>query len=628
MASKILTMEILHREGLSRIGRFQTDHGKVDTPNIMPVINPNIMTLPIEKMVKMGTQALITNSYIIRRNGDLKERALNEGLHKLIGFDGTIMTDSGTFQSYMYGEVEYQNADTVDFQIQIGSDISTILDIFSTPSDSHEKAEYAVDETYRRFQEIEARGKEHNISGPVQGSIYNDLRKKSASLMTKTTASYTPIGGVVPLLEQYNYSTLVDIILTSKLNSDFSKPIHLFGGGHPMFMAMAVLMGVDMFDSASYVKYARDGRLLYTDGTRYLDDVTELPFWSPLRDRYTVMELKKAEIGEKYELLAEHNLFAIFQELSEIRERIRENTLWQYVEGKSRTHPALYSAFQRLLTYSKILEPYEELYRKSPIFHFGSETNAGPYGERLKKISMKRGEMERTPPGTWKPARMSRKFIENVYEQTDKHYSIDWYGIEVPIEMEESYPVEQVVSGPYEEPKEMNIHRERNRIEHTEHDAGMKTRSFNLEKVRFLSDIQFGTGTGKELFPDSSVITVSRSTGRIRTISVDGKILATMRTHDGYLGLTMDGASIIHKQCRGIENRVMVTSESAEFNRRGSSVFFKFIVEYDRDIIALNDVLVVDPDDNLVAVGRATVSGREMGMYREGAAVLINHHIK
>lgn len=628
MAGKILTMEILHREGLSRIGRFQTDHGKVDTPNIMPVINPNIMTLPIDKMVKMGAQALITNSYIIRRNGDLKERALNEGLHKLIGFDGTIMTDSGTFQSYMYGEVEYQNVDTVDFQTQIGSDISTILDIFSTPSDNHEKAEYAVDETYRRFQEIEAMGRKHNISGPVQGSIYKDLRAKSASLMSGTTASYMPIGGVVPLLEQYNYSTLVDIILTSKLNSDFSKPIHLFGGGHPMFMAMAVLMGVDMFDSASYVKYARDGRLLYTDGTRYLEDVTELPFWSPLRDRYTVMELKKAEIGEKYELLAEHNLFAIFQELSEIRERIRENTLWQYVEGKSRTHPALYSAFQRLLTYSKILEPYEELYRKSPIFHFGSETNDGPYGERLKKISLKRGEMERTPPGTWKPARMSRKFIQNVYEQTDKPYSIDWYGIDVPIEMEESYPVEQVVSGPYEEPRDLNIHREKNRIESIEHDTEMKIRSFNLEKVRFLSDVQFGFGTGKELFPDSSLITVSRSTGRIRTISVNGKILATMRTHDGYLGLTMDGASIIHKKSKGIENRVMVTSESAEFNRRGSSVFFKFILEYDRDIIALNDVLVVDPDDNLVAVGRSTVSGREMGMYREGVAVLINHHIK
>jgi tRNA-guanine transglycosylases, various specificities len=271
--------------------------------------------------------------------------------------------------------------------------------------------------------------------------------------MTGTTASYTPIGGVVPLLEQYNYSTLVDIILTSKLNSDFSKPIHLFGGGHPMFMAMAVLMGVDMFDSASYVKYARDGRLLYSDGTRYLDDVTELPFWSPLRDKYSINELKKVDEGDKHALLAEHNLFAIYQELSEIRERIRENTLWQYVEGKSRNHPALFAAFRKLLTYSGSLEPYQELYRKSPIFHFGSETNMGPYGERLKKISGERGIMERAPQGTWKPARMNRKFIENIYEKTDKAFSIDWYGIDVPIEMEESYPVEQVVAGSYEEIK-------------------------------------------------------------------------------------------------------------------------------------------------------------------------------
>ncbi len=620
MNHKNLTLEILHREGLARIGRFKTEHGTVDTPNIMPVINPNIMTLPISTMEKMGTQALITNSYIIRRNKDLKERAIEGGLHKLIGFNGTIMTDSGTFQSYMYGEVEYQNQDTVDFQIQIGSDISTILDIFSTPSDNHEKAEYAVDETFRRFEEIRERAVEHNISGPIQGSIYKDLRKKSSMLMSATIASYNPIGGVVPLLEQYDYSTLVDIILTAKLSSDFSKPIHLFGGGHPMFLGMAVLMGVDMFDSASYVKYARDGRLLYADGTRYLGDITELPYWSPLRGRFTIDELKKAEESERHKLLAEHNLFAIFQELAEVRERIRENTLWQYVEGKSRTHPALYAAYKKLLTYSKLLEPYFELYRKSPVFHFGTETNMSPYAERLKRISSERGEMQIVPHGVWKPARMNRKFIENVYEQNHTRYSIDWFGIDVPIELEESYPVEQVVSGFYEE---MNSSRQVD-----ENPSDKRVRQFNLEKVRTLSDVQFGNGTGKILFPDSSVITVSRSTGRIRTISVEGKIVATMRTHDGYLGLTMSGAEIIHRCSAGIKNRVKVTADSAEFNRKGSSVFFKFIIEADENIIALNDVLVVDPEDHLVAVGRATVTGREMAMYHDGTAVLINHHAK
>ena len=69
MTGQSLTMQILHREGLARIGRFKTDHGYVDTPNIMPVINPNLRTIPIDTMKKFGTQAIITNSYIIRRQG-------------------------------------------------------------------------------------------------------------------------------------------------------------------------------------------------------------------------------------------------------------------------------------------------------------------------------------------------------------------------------------------------------------------------------------------------------------------------------------------------------------------------------------------------------------------------------
>ncbi len=620
MGDKRITMEIFHREGLARIGRFGTDHGTVQTPNIMPVINPNLTSVPIEKMIKLGTQAIITNSYIIRRNDDLREKALSQGLHRMIGFDGTIMTDSGTFQSYVYGNVEYGNRDTVEFQLKIGSDISTILDIFSTPSDSKEKARDAVKETNKRLEEVGDLLNVNNISGPVQGSIYMDQRELSSKYMADSDATYIPIGGVVPLLEQYNYSTLVDIIMTSKLNSNFSKPVHLFGGGHPMFMAMAVLMGVDMFDSASYIKYARDDRFLYPDGTRHLSDLSELPYWSPLRDKYSMQELQKMKDDDRILLIAEHNLFAIFQELSEIRERIRENTLWQYVEGKSRAHPALYSAFRRLLTYSKKIEPYVELYRKSSVFHFGQDTNDNPYGERLKRISGLKNNMKPTPAWVWKPARMSRKFVEETYEQTQDNFSIDWFGLKVPIEFEESYPVEQVIYDHYED-----THDKKTSIKET---TSGKVRDFNLEKVRSLSEFQFGLGTGKLIFPDDCKITISRNTGRIRTISKNGNILASMRTHDGYLALTMNGAEILHSITGGLSNRVKVTSESAGFNKQGKSVFFKFVIDHDKSIIAYNDVLVVDPEDKLIAVGRATVSGREIGQYREGVAVIINHHAR
>ncbi len=129
-------MEVLFRDGLARIGRFSTPHGELETPTVMPVINPNIIVVSPSEMKRIGgVRAIITNSYIIRRNAELREKALSSGLHSMLSFDGPIMTDSGTFQSYVYGGVEYDNAGMVEFQKSIGSDIVTILDVFTKPED-------------------------------------------------------------------------------------------------------------------------------------------------------------------------------------------------------------------------------------------------------------------------------------------------------------------------------------------------------------------------------------------------------------------------------------------------------------------------------------------------------------
>lgn len=614
-------MELLHREGLARIGRFRTPHGEVETPNIMPVINPNIRTLPIEIMKRMGMQCLITNSYIIRRTPELKEKAMKDGLHSLVGFDGPIMTDSGTFQSYVYGDVEFHNTDTVKFQVDIGSDISTILDIFSTPENSNEEASYAVEETKRRIDEVESYCESCNIAGPIQGSVYSELRARSAKIMSQSPASYLPIGGVVPLLEQYRYSELVDIILTSKLNSDFSKPIHLFGGGHPMFMGMAVLLGVDMFDSASYVKYAKDDRLLFPEGTRDLKELTEIPIWSPLYDRFSMSELKSLERGEKTQALAEHNLFTIYMELGEIRERIREQTLWQYVESKARSHPALMQAFRRILVYSEKVLPYTELYRKSPFFYFDEFSAKTPYGVRISNMGKLRENYVSIPKRFCLPAGLDPKFIHEIYERSTVNFSFPFGDLMVPAELEESYPVQQSII--------CNRIPEHYSWKNVDIDEGAVTvRQFPLEKIRFLADVQFGQESGKALFGENIKIDISKNTGRIRTVRKNGEIIATMRAHDGYLALTMEGAKIIKELHKGIKNRVRVTEDSAKFNALGKSVFYQFIKECDPQIIPYNDVLVVDPQDNLVAVGRALASGREMREYKKGIAVTINHHQK
>lgn len=637
-------MELVYRDGLARIGKFKTGHGVIETPTVLPVINPNRITVTPAEMKSMGAQGIITNSYIIRRTETLREKALRDGVHSLISFDGPIMTDSGTFQSYVYGDMEYDNRGIVDFQRKIGSDIITILDIFSKPDDTYQMASDAVDETYRRMMEIDV-AEDEIIAGPVQGSVYMDLREKAAKLMSSTNAGYLPVGGVVPLLESYQYDRLADIILTAKSSSDFSKPVHLFGGGHPMFMAISVLLGVDFFDSASYVKYARDGRMLFPDGTRDLSKLRTLPQWSPLFDKYTVKELLDADRDERTSALSRHNLWAIFSELNEIKERIYQNTLWQYAEARARSHPYLYRAFRRILEHKDSLMKFEPLYRKSSFHYYDSYSNNHPSMKRLSEFTHEFLAQNRKitiilPSGSRNPGRRDYSIIRDIYEKYDVNLLVPWCNTFVPIELEDTYPIEQLISS--EVPDGEIQAGEIAQIEDTigkgmlfrKNDLGgysglkEKQRIFNLEKIRTAADFQFGIGMGKELFPEDSKITSSRATGRLRNVFFNEELLATMRAQDGFFTLTVAGAERIRDAVKSPGLRVVVTDDSAEYNSKGFNVFFKFITSYDSEIKASNETIVVDSSDRVVAVGRATVSGREMGDYRSGVAVKTHHSVK
>ena len=113
--------EIISRDGVARIGKFHTKHGIVNTPTLLPVINPNIRTIePRDMWDNYGVECLITNSYIIRNSENLNKNAIEQGVHALLNFPGAIMTDSGTFQSYVYGDIEVEPAEIIDFQKKIG----------------------------------------------------------------------------------------------------------------------------------------------------------------------------------------------------------------------------------------------------------------------------------------------------------------------------------------------------------------------------------------------------------------------------------------------------------------------------------------------------------------------------
>ena len=118
--------QVTQRDGLARLGRLHTRHGVLETPALLPVVNPNIRTVePRTMWDKYGIQALITNAYIVWKHDDLRQTAQQKGVHELLDYPGVIMTDSGTFQSYVYGDVDVGVDEIVAFQRSIGVDIAT-----------------------------------------------------------------------------------------------------------------------------------------------------------------------------------------------------------------------------------------------------------------------------------------------------------------------------------------------------------------------------------------------------------------------------------------------------------------------------------------------------------------------
>ena len=138
-----MSFEIVNRDLMARIGKFETKSGVVETPLLFPVINPSIQPiLPKTLEEDFGCKALITNAYIINKN--FKETAVEKGLHKFLNFNGSIMTDSGAYQLLIYEGVETTPKEIVQFQEAIDTDIATILDSPTGWGVSKEYARYTV----------------------------------------------------------------------------------------------------------------------------------------------------------------------------------------------------------------------------------------------------------------------------------------------------------------------------------------------------------------------------------------------------------------------------------------------------------------------------------------------------
>ncbi|HUI39302.1 MAG TPA: tRNA guanosine(15) transglycosylase TgtA [Methanothrix sp.] len=381
--------EILQKDLAGRIGRLSTPHGTIETPQLMPVVNPHLQIIPAPKLAEMGALMIITNSYIIHRDESLRERALELGLHGLLDFRGPIMTDSGAFQMSVYGDIEVKPLEILDFQNAIQSDICVPLDIPTPPDVERTRAEAELRLTESRLEEAALRPRGALLAGPIQGSTYSDLRMRAAEFLRNLDFDLYPVGGVVPLMEAYRFNDLVDVVVAAKKGLGSGKPVHLFGAGHPMVFALAAAMGCDLFDSAAYALYARQGRYLSARGTWRLEEMSWLPCSCPVCQGHSAKELM--ESPEKTKLLAAHNLYVSFQEMRLVKQCIREGSLWDLLEARCRSHPRMLDGMRRLAAEGDWLESLDGS-SKSTFFYLGPESAGRPEviraGRRIERIML------------------------------------------------------------------------------------------------------------------------------------------------------------------------------------------------------------------------------------------------
>ena len=327
----------------------------LETPYMFPVIHPVSQVVPTGDLRSMGFPGLMTNSYIVHSRR--RQEALEEGIHRLLGFDGVFMTDSGGYQVLEYGDLELGYGDVAKFQADIGAELAVTLDrptgYPQTKARAKDTVEYSLKNARATLKEFG--GRETTWVGPIQGGLYGELVKKSARGMVDSGFEFLALGSPVQIMENYMFPELVRMIVAARRAMPYATPLHLFGAGHPLTMALAVALGCDTFDSASYVIFARSGRYMTRGGVATLQTMKYLPCSCPVCTKTTVGGLLELGRDERTRELSTHNLFVLREELESCKEAISEGRLWDLVEEKSMAHPRLRQAFLELAKHSEDL---------------------------------------------------------------------------------------------------------------------------------------------------------------------------------------------------------------------------------------------------------------------------------
>ena len=157
-----------------------------------------------------------------------------------------------------------------------------------------------------------------------------------------------------------------------------------------------------------------------------------------------------------------------------------------------------------------------------------------------------------------------------------------------------------------------------------------KAEYFELLMLNGTFFYQYEPHTDKILFDekDNVFVEVSKKTKKIRHITLNGKILATIRPKDGFLIFTINGAEFVKEKIRELPKKVYISEEGIKSLKTTSSIFTKQIVKFDENIRPNDEVFILNLKGDIIATGRSNLSSEEIMSLKRGVAIKVRHKKK
>ncbi|MFZ5511214.1 MAG: tRNA guanosine(34) transglycosylase Tgt [Pseudomonadota bacterium] len=356
-----MRFELLAQDGAARRGRLTLAHGTVDTPAFMPVgTYGSVKAMSPLELRELGAQIVLGNTFHLWLRPGLEVISAHGGLHRFMGWDGPILTDSGGFQVFSLGALRKITEEGVKFQSPVNGDRlfltpeesmriqrvlnSDIVMIFDecTPYPATRGEAAQSMRLSLRWAERSKRAHEGNsnaLFGIVQGGMYEDLRDQSLAGLTALGFDGYAIGG---LSVGEPKEDMRRILAHTAPRLPAGRPRYLMGVGTPEDIVSAVQAGIDMFDCVLPTRNARNGWLFTRRGTVKIRNACHARDTAPLDETcpcYTCRNFTRAylhHLQKANEILGArlntiHNLYYYQQLMGELRAAIADRRLADYV---------------------------------------------------------------------------------------------------------------------------------------------------------------------------------------------------------------------------------------------------------------------------------------------------------